>query len=188
VRARFLVAGLVIVLVVAAGAITTASHGAANPPIYDVSTVLAGLRSNPRAWAGRTVRVRGTVWFDQYLHGPFAPPHGWALPHGLGIVSAFPWGGRPVPQPPSITWLNRDYIAHAAITSGFAGLFPVEAYERGLVLRVLEEEPSPFQRLTYWAGWARPSTPVVPEVAQNVVYLVRLGANRTSGDMLLPAP
>jgi len=187
VNTRILVAGLVIALGSVAGAIATVNHDAASPPIYDVSSVLVALRTTPRAWAGRTIRVRGTVWFDQYLHGPLAPPQGWALPHGIGIVSVFRWGGQPVPQPPPVTWLNRDYIAHAAITPGIVG-GPPNAYAVGLVLLVREEAPNPIQRLTYWAGWARPSTPVVPEFAQNVVYVVRLGANRTSGDMLLPAP
>jgi len=121
VNTRILVAGLVIALGSVAGAIATVNHDAASPPIYGVSSVLVALRTTPRAWAGRTIRVRGTVWFDQYLHGPLAPPQGWALPHGIGIVLVFRWGGQPVPQPPPVTWLNRDYIAHAAITPGIVG-------------------------------------------------------------------
>jgi len=105
-------------IIVAGATVLDLSHRPASSRIYTVTAVVAGLYSNPQAWLGRTIRLRGIVrscgasWSchgaTPYLADGSVETTDWA--HQLQVVPAppdrnltfwrrFPGFGALLPQP-----------------------------------------------------------------------------------------
>jgi len=177
---------------------------ATQEPIYDAATVIAGLRSHPTNWIGRTIRVRGTVWVAMYYSAHAFGPDGPPFPEGVWIGPPHDvpyYKGMPrwlqVQMATQRTWMNRNHIVKAVVFNGASRPIIGPTVTGSLVLALREEPLNDIQRVLVWAGLGREmvSSPMLGEMRRDVVSRVRLTGPTPCvltpcpvGELLIPVP
>jgi len=195
-------------IVVALGVVLAslvAYKAATTEPVYSAATVIAGMRANPKAWAGRTILPRGTVWMAMTYRAHSFGSEGRPFPEGVWIGPPNDDGSMPrslrLRLGSHSTWMDKDVVVKAVVVQ--APAFPaIGAFQGTLILMAREENLSGLQRAMLWAGLDKNAlaSPVIPETQVGAVYQVHLTRSAPcppapafsppcpDGDLFIPVP